>query len=284
MNKHFLSGFAADLDGMINLQVSLNHAESTYRNRAHDFDLFCSEMYPEETVLTEPIVLNWLKTKDCCYPGILHQASAFARCFGRYQRANGKKAYVISERFSAGKNVFVPYLFTDAELTNLFKEIDQIKIKTNPLAAMVFSTYFRMTYTCGLRPGEGRNLKRNEVDLHSGELRIVDSKRHRSRTVVMSDDMATLCRSYVAIRDVAAPDSDYLFPARNGGPYTAVQMQEKFKKAFAASNPDIPEDLLPSVRVYDLRHRFATAVLNRWLDKKQDISSRLPYLQTYMEM
>ena len=41
-------------------------------------------------------------------------------------------------------------------------------------------------------------------------------------------------------------------------------------------------DLLPSVRVYDLRHRFATAVLNRWLDEKKDLSSRLPYLQTYM--
>lgn len=31
-----------------------------------------------------------------------------------------------------------------------------------------------------------------------------------------------------------------------------------------------------------LRHRFATAVLNRWLDEKKELSSRLPYLQTYM--
>lgn len=30
------------------------------------------------------------------------------------------------------------------------------------------------------------------------------------------------------------------------------------------------------------RHRFATAVLNRWLDEKKDLGSRLPYLQTYM--
>ena len=40
--------------------------------------------------------------------------------------------------------------------------------------------------------------------------------------------------------------------------------------------------MLPDVRVYELRHRFATTVLNRWLDEKRDHSSRLPYLQTYM--
>ena len=39
---------------------------------------------------------------------------------------------------------------------------------------------------------------------------------------------------------------------------------------------------MPAVRVYDLRHRFATTVLNKWLDEKRNLSSRLPYLQTYM--
>ena len=59
-------------------------------------------------------------------------------------------------------------------------------------------------------------------------------------------------------------------------------MQTKFRMFFAQSQPDIPEDLLPAVRVYDLRHRFATTVLNKWLDEKRNLSSRLPYLQTYM--
>lgn len=31
-----------------------------------------------------------------------------------------------------------------------------------------------------------------------------------------------------------------------------------------------------------IRHRFATTVLNKWLDEKRNLSSRLPYLQTYM--
>ena len=41
---------------------------------------------------------------------------------------------------------------------------------------LLLRTYFRMTYTCGLRPNEGRHLKRNEIDLNSGEVRIIETK------------------------------------------------------------------------------------------------------------
>lgn len=39
---------------------------------------------------------------------------------------------------------------------------------------------------------------------------------------------------------------------------------------------------LPKVRIYDLRHRFASAVLNRWLDEKRNLYAMLPYLRAYM--
>ena len=98
----------------------------------------------------------------------------------------------------------------------------------------------------------------------------------------MSDDMKKLMAKYIIIRDEVFPESDYLFPARSGGPYTADRMQSSFTKFFALSCPDTPKELLPAVRVYDLRHRFATAVLNNWLDKGVDIQSKIPYLQIYM--
>ena len=38
----------------------------------------------------------------------------------------------------------------------------------------------------------------------------------------------------------------------------------------------------PRIRVYDLRHRFASACLNRWLDEGRDLMAMLPYLREYM--
>ena len=36
------------------------------------------------------------------------------------------------------------------------------------------------------------------------------------------------------------------------------------------------------MRVYDLRHRFATAVLMKWIDRGEDLYTALPYLSAYM--
>ena len=78
------------------------------------------------------------------------------------------------------------------------------------------------------------------------------------------------------------PKANFSSPRHPAAPTPPDGCRESLKRFFALSKPDVPKDLLPSVRVYDLRHRFATAVLNRWLDEKKDLGSRLPYLQTYM--
>ena len=281
MNMNFISRFGGDLENMIRLKVSLGGAESTYLDSAHNFDRFCSEKYPDADCLTEPLALGWIKDAGTT-AGVILPRLAFERGFATYLTSVGKPAYVLPERFAAGRSIFVPYIFTDGELSSLFQEIDSYQYPREPFRPILLSVYFRLTYTCGLRPNEGRTLKKQNVDLDTGEIQILNSKMQRSRVVVMSDDMCSMARTYSTLRDVAFPDSEYFFPSPDGSPYTAGWMQGKLKRFFARANRDIPKEFLPPVRVYDLRHRFATAVLNRWLDEKQDIHSRLPYLRTYM--
>lgn len=282
MSGTFISGFAHDLENMIALKCALSYSENTYQERARSFDRHCFNTHPGQKELTQAVVLSWLKPEPEKSLQTIHGKAAFVRALGKYQKSIGKAAYILPDRFTAGGTVFIPYLFGDDELAALFHEIDQYQYPRDPFRPLLFSTYFRMTYTCGLRPNEGRNLRRNEVDLNSGEVRVIETKRHKSRTVMMSEDMLSLAKSYASIRDAAFPESVYFFPAPGGGPYSAQKIQGKFKWFFARTKPGIPKDLLPAVRVYDLRHRFATAVLNRWLDEKKELSSRLPYLQTYM--
>ncbi len=170
--------------------------------------------------------MRWLRMDENTSPGVIHARAAFLRGFARYQKAIGKHAFVLPDAYISGKRAFIPYLFTTDELSKLFAAIDVYECKTNPLRSRQFQTYFRLTYTCGLRPGEGRVLKREDVDLKTGEVRILNTKWHKSRTVVMSDDMLSLAKEYAAARDAV--------------------------------------------------------VLNKWLNEKHNLSSRLPYLQTYM--
>lgn len=277
-----MSSFADDLDGMIDLKVSLGYAESTFTDRSRQFDLFCAKNYPDTYLITEALSISWLRMDAGIAPGVIHSRAAFLRGLARYQNAMGKEAYVLPDAYISGKRTFIPYLFSDDELSALFSQIDSYVCRRDPFRKYLFQTYFRLTYTCGLRPGEGRELKCSNVDLKTGEIRILNTKWHKSRTVVMSDDMLSLAREYVAVRDAAYPNDEYFFPTGHNRPFTAEKMQKRFTSFFAQTKPELPEDMLPDVRVYDLRHRFATTVLNRWLDEKRDLSSRLPYLQTYM--
>ncbi len=280
--RDFTSGFAADLNGMIDLKMALNYSENTYMEQSRKFDHFCMEHYPEKNVVTEGLAVGWLRMDEGISSGVIHTRAAFLRSFALYQKALGKNAFVLPDAYISGKRAFIPYLFTDEELANLFSTIDGYVYKTKPLRSIQYPTYFRLTYTCGLRPREGRELKRKDVDLQTGEIRILNTKWHKSRTVVMSDDMLSLAKKYAAMRDAVYSADDYFFPQQKNKPFSATTMQSKFRMYFVLSQPNIPEDLLPAVRIYDLRHRFATTVLNKWLDEKRDLSSRLPYLQTYM--
>lgn len=272
-----------DIENLIALKTATNFSEETYTSRAKEFDAFCAEKFPNVTIITESLSMAWandaLENKN---RNAAHSRIAFLRLLGTYQKAIGKKnAYIPPLAMLSGQTLFMPYIFTDKELSALFDAIDSYQSKA-PLDAISFSTYFRLIYTCGLRPQEGRLIKRADVIMESGEIRILNSKWHKSRIVVMSEDMTHLMARYIAIRDIAFPDSEYLFTARSGGPYTADRMQSSFKKFFELSCPDIPKELLPAVRVYDLRHRFATAVLHKWINQGCDIQAKLPYLQVYM--
>lgn len=278
----FKSSMSKDIQEMIELKVATNFQESTYIDRAKAFDRFCVEFFPIEEVITETIALSWIKDAiDNHTRNVAHIRVAYLRSLAQYQKAMGKKPYIPPNGMLSGRTFFIPYIISDEELKRLFHEIDNYRGGSD-FERIQFSTYFRLTYTCGLRPAEGRLLKRSDMDLNTGEIRIVNSKWNRSRTIVMSDDMSDLARKYANLRDIRFPENDYFFPTRDGGCYTACQVQNRFKKAYELSRPDIPKDLLPALRVYDLRHRFATAVLTKWLDLKINLNSRLAYLQTYM--
>lgn len=282
MKPVFFSRMAPHMEAMIAYKQALGYSPKTYLAHCKNLDRYYQKHFPEADCLNKEIVLKWMERRPDESPAVLHGRAGFIRGFGKYLVSVGRDAYVLPDKFTGGKSRFIPYIFTDEELTALFHEIDRAECRKDPLQPFLLSTIFRLIYTCGLRPNEGRCLKRCNVNLKTGEILITETKRHKERFVVMSNDMLALASSYALIRDAAYPDSEWFFPSISGEPYSSSWLQKKFKYFFAASNPGTEPDVLPAVRVYDLRHRFASSVLNRWLDEKKDLYSRLPYLRTYM--
>ena len=275
----FKSVFATDILSMIDYRVALGHSRYSYETILLKFDKYCCENCPNVEKLTKEVVTSWLENEES---NTSIKASTI-RTLGKYMTAIGKEAYVLYDKYGSRKTTFKPYIFTDEELENLFKAIDTIKpSKEEPFISEIAPVLYRLIYTCGLRPNEGRELKLENINLKTGEILIVCTKRKKDRIVVMSKDMLDLCNNYIKRREIFSKDSEWLFPSWSGEPLKNRQVGYYFKKCFKVSNSHIKKENLPSVRVYDLRHRFASAVLNRWLDNKDNIASKLSYLRAYM--
>ena len=282
MNQ-FTSNFAPLMEEMLVYKESLGHARATYEYKLLDFDRFCRIHFPEESMLKKEMVLKWMEKRPNESAKYLKNRALIIRGLGKYLDSIGVEAYILPERFVGHTDRCTPYMFSDTELKAFFIAADEVASNTrDPGKSIVIPVLFRLIYTCGLRPNEGRELKRQNVNLDTGEILITKTKRHKERIVVLSDDMRDLCRAYETKRNMIKSDSEYFFPSADGQTYSQRQIQREFILCWIRANPGKSPNILPRVRVYDLRHRFASGILNKWLDEKKNLSAMLPYLRTYM--
>jgi integrase len=277
--SNFTSKFAPAINAMLEYRVALGMSASTLNANLARLDRYCAEKYSDSDVLTKELVFGWLAERAENSNSAINSDASAIRQLAEYMLAVGKEAYVLPDGFYPFKSTFTAYIFTDAELSALFQAIDSIPSKTNSTESVVAPVMFRLIYTCGLRPNEGRELFLENVNFTTGEILITNTKRKKDRVVVMSGDMLDLCKHYREQRGSIA-DSAYFFPRCDGGAYTSAQIDRLFKLCWTNANPG--SDDLPNVRTYDLRHRYASARLNRWLDEGQNLNAKLPYLRAYM--
>jgi integrase len=282
MNR-FTSAFAPKLEAMLEFRTARGFKNRTHLGNLHRFDRFCAEHYPDRAELTPEIVYGWLDTETILSPRTINDRASTIRQLGLYLSAVDKEAFILTEKFRTNRNSNIPYNFTDSEMTALFAEIDRLPAnRGEPYLNEIAPVLFRLTYTCGLRPNEVRGLLCENVDLESGVITILNTKKRKDRIIVMSDDMWDMCRRYDSRRVIFACGNPYFFPSSKGGALGSERVQVALTKAWtnAICSKECP--LPPRIRVYDLRHRMASACLNRWLDEDRDLLAMLPYLRTYM--
>ena len=275
------SKFAERIQAFLEYRKSRGFRENPYTQQLGHFDKWCKKSHPEEQTLSRELVFHWVNDVTSTLP----DGQSRIRCirqFGTYLCATGEEAYILPGKYKAQKEGTFPYIFTDEELTALFQAIDDLPpSKTEPFLHITCPVLFRLTYTCGLRPNEGRMLLTENVNLKNGEILITQTKKNKERFVVMSDDMLQMVRRYDKKRSLFG-ESRYFFPSFSGDCLSAHTLYAAFNRAWtrAVFEEEVPRKA--RVRVYDLRHRFASACLCRWIDQRENLMAMLPYLSQYM--
>ena len=276
----YTSGLATTISEYVAFREGLGFSDEHAR-RLVGFDRFCTECRPQSTTLDKETVRGWFDRELRSGAKDLAGKACAIRCLARHV---GGDAYVLPMSSVPKSPAFKPYIMDDDELRRFFEALDSLWLGWDPFLNIALRVMVRLIYACGLRPGEAMRLKVGAVDFPTGVMLIEQSKGLKDRYVTAADDVAELLRTYRERRAIVAGDGpgELLFVRTDGSEIESDHLRRHVRRAWAAANPGTPADELPRLRPYDLRHRFASEVLQRWIDEGRNLYAMLPYLRSYM--
>jgi len=277
----FSSNFKKDLESFVSQKRAVGFPYVTAERILGVFDRFCLQRYPDECQLGMDIAMHWAEKRPDEHVNTLIRRITPVRQFAKYLLSVGTQAYVIPGGIPAKGIRYVPHIYTKDELKLFFSVLDQFSHDLHsPARHLVAPVIFRLLYCCGLRSSEVIGLKVENVDLATGTLTILESKGHKDRIVMMSEDVLSLSRIYHQRVSMIWPRRTYFFPNHRGGRYGKGFLGYTFQKCWKEAEIGPVSGNTP--RVHDFRHAFSLNRLNQWVKENKDLNAYLPYLSMYL--
>lgn len=248
------------------------------------FDAFCVEQHLIKPVITRELIMEWGTIRDMESKITCSGRVSVVRGLALYMQSQGMEAY-IPNRFCR-KSHHIAYVLSDDEIREFFKEVDNYtpssKVGAFKRLAMEYRILFRVIYCCGLRVSEARKIKIEDINLHNGSIRLMQSKGQRDRIVYLADDLSELCTIYIKhLSSIYNTSSPWLFPARSPDGYLCASgINQKFKQLWSKTSYAMNCDKTPTV--HSLRHSFVVKRMNLWMKSEIPLKSMMPYLSKYL--
>ncbi len=263
-------------DEMLRFRESVGYDSVSCNYMLHLFIDYCEEKWPDAETITKEMLDSWLEY----YSYSNNTQAAFissARYLAGFLNYKGMNAFVPDEDYILKRIPFEAYTPSDDELMAFFDAVDSYTWNTcgkKYKPEIVLPVMFRMMFCLGMRPAEPLRLYASDVDSSTGDIYIRDTKRHRDRHILMSDDMCKLCKAY---ESYVQKDRTWYFEV-NSNRYSTQWIDQQFTRLVSLAG--IPKD--KKFRAYDLRHTFASRNITRWLEEGKDAMTFLPLLSQYM--
>lgn len=283
MSYVYQSNLKQYIEGLLCQKHALGFPYRSSEDYLRQFDLMCLQTFPTETTLTKEMGECWGTIRSCEKRCSFQNRMAPIRELAKYMLRLGIAAYVINPiAVPKSSHRPIPHIFTDTELKKFFEASDRLKYNDRAkYRHLIVPVIFRLMYCCGLRPAEARLILRKNIDFREASIKIQESKGHKDRLVIMSDDVSRICEKYLLLIQDAFPGNDYLFPN--------WKIHEHFNHGWidkmfwlcwnSAGLTDWSGERPCS---YDFRHTFATKKLYEWMMQGKDLEAYLPYLSAYM--
>ena len=237
--------------------------------------------------ITQALALAWARQPAHAQPSHWAQRLSFVRGFARFRSSSDPRTQIPAPGLLPFQPKRArPYLYSDEEINGLLGAALKMphRYQSGALLPWVYYCLFGLLSVTGLRLGEARNLKLQDVDLEAGVLTVRGTKFGKTRLVPLHASTCKVLAEYLARRQdhwAGRPVSSYLFVSSWGNRLDSAQIHRAFYALSrqiglrGASDSHGP-------RLHDLRHRFATSTLVNWYRSDQDPQRLLPLLSAYL--
>jgi integrase len=274
----FTSVFAPHLEAYLAFKDQMGFHGTSRIWYLKQFDAYCTAH--GSTVFDRETVEGWVSQRLAC-SGPYRSWMSYIRDVGRWMQAHGQRdAYVLSDRWKAQRLPTHPYLLSRAEIEAFFMAAGALQA-ASPWRWQAVA-FFTLMHCCGLRTGETRLLRPEDVHLRDQTVDVVDSKGGRSRRLPFTVEVTkVLANCDRATRSRFGRSRGTFFVSGTGNQVTGATVDLIFQRIWdqaGLARPTGGQRPTP----YAFRHHFAYANVERWMVKGKDVMAMLPYLARYM--
>jgi integrase len=182
--------------------------------------------------------------------------------------------------FTIRKTRPAPYIYAPNEIARILDAAGDLRLqRPNPLRRPLYVTMFGLIAATGLRVSEAIALRLDDV-WPDGVLHIRETKFCKSRLVPLHPTVKDALDRYLALRRRVAGECDYLFPSVQHRALCPSTVNYTFGHLLRRAG--IARDRAKRPRIHDLRHTFATRVLEQCGAERREIARHFVALSTYL--
>lgn len=171
----FTSVFADEIMNYIADRTSAGYKGGNSRSYLIQFDRFCNRHGITEPVFTVRDASAWLEQRSTESHTTHYSRVNASKHFLTYLSLKGYDVYVVRDIKYKGTD-FQPHIYTDDEVRRYFAAVDRHYSVSNRKDALQYPVLFRIIYCCGTRINETLGIKKEDVDLEKGIIRLNEAK------------------------------------------------------------------------------------------------------------
>ena len=278
--RNLTSIFAEEINKYLDHMIILGYKEISYRNTLNLFDRFCTVHALSSPVFTRELADQWIKKRDGEADKTHYSRINATKNFLIYL-ANKKYDVYITKDIKCKPTQFKPHIYTMDEVERYFDAVDSFDSPSSKKHKIQFPLLFRILYCCGTRINETLSIRKNEVDLDAGVIKLSKTKNSKERYIVLGEELTILMRQYANKTFYLLDDDGYIFTSRNDNRLTGDLVYGYHREFLRiAGIPFRGKYLGP--RIHDWRYTFSVYAFKQMIDSGMDMYVALPILSTYL--